>query len=73
MVFAQPVDLTRKVHGVEHCEEFVIEAILRPFGQFSGLDPEAGLKGLGIFTAEFAQVPATLPGPPADLQEELSY
>ena len=72
MVFAQPVDLPAKVHGVEHHEEFGIETVLGAFGQFAGLDPEVGLRWIGDLYGGICSSPATLPSPPADLQEKLS-
>ena len=66
---AKAVDLSGEIHPVEHREEFGIEAILRFFGRFAGVNPEVGLQGLGGFPAEFARSRAILPGLRRDLQE----
>jgi len=72
MNFAEPVNLPGEIHAFKHVMEFGVKSVLRSFGQLTGLNPEIGLKGLRVFAAEFAHLPATLPGPDADSRKNFT-
>ncbi len=65
------VNLPGEIHAFENVMEFGVKSVPWSFGRLTGLNPKIDRQGLPVFAAEFAHLPATLPGPAAGIQEKL--